>query len=81
MCASGGYAGRLKTLLEPRGWSVYNQSRSGDNTLTITPRFEPGAERDADIEYLTDVDPDYVVIGLSIGNEGIAQCKFDQTQG
>jgi lysophospholipase L1-like esterase len=78
---AGGYAGRLKTLLEPRGWSVFNQSRGGDNTTTITSRFEPGIERDANTEYLADVDPDYVVIGLSLGNEGIAQCQFGQSQG
>ena len=79
--AGGGYAGRLKPLLEPRGWSVFNQSRGGDNTTTIMPRFEPGKERDADTAYLTDVDPDYVVIGLSLGNAGIAQCQFGQVQG
>jgi lysophospholipase L1-like esterase len=78
---AGGYAGRLKTLLEPRGWSVFNQSRGGDNTVTIAPRFEPGIERDAETLYLTDVDPGYVVIGLSLGNEGIAQCQFGRSQG
>ena len=37
----GGYTGRLRQLLEPRGWDVLNVSRGGDNTITITPRFEP----------------------------------------
>ncbi|MDH3432448.1 MAG: SGNH/GDSL hydrolase family protein [Gammaproteobacteria bacterium] len=76
----GGYAGHLEELLESRGWEVFNRSRDGDNTLTITPRFEPGATPEADTEYLTEVDPAYVVIGLSLGNEGIAQCQLGQTR-
>jgi lysophospholipase L1-like esterase len=76
----GGYAGRLEELLDSRGWEVFNQSRGGDNTVTITPRFEPGDTPDGDTEYLTTVDPAYVIIGLSLGNEGIAQCQLGQTR-
>jgi lysophospholipase L1-like esterase len=77
----GGNAGRLEKLLEQRGWEVFNQSRNGDNTTTIAPRFDPGDSPQPDIEYLTAVDPDYVLIGLSLGNEGIAQCQLGQAQG
>ncbi len=77
----GGYAGRLKELLESRGWEVFNQSHPGDNTTTIQSRFEPGDTPDAAARYLTVVDPDYVVIGLSLGNDGIAQCQLGQTKG
>lgn len=79
--AQGGYTGRLAELLEPRGWSVINQSRGGDNTVTITPRFEPGESPDPDTKYLTTVSPAYVVIGLSLGNEGIAQCQWGKSKG
>ncbi|MBN2310573.1 MAG: SGNH/GDSL hydrolase family protein [Candidatus Hydrogenedentes bacterium] len=60
----GGYAGRLGALLAPRGWKVVNVSRGGDNTIKIAPRFE------------TDLLPQragYVIIGLSLANEGIAK--------
>jgi lysophospholipase L1-like esterase len=60
--SGGGYRGRLHTLLKERGWEVLNVSRGGDNTVTIQPRFE---------EQLIPADPDYVIIGLSLGNEGI----------
>ena len=53
----GGYTGRMRTLLEPRGWEVLNQSRGGDNTVTIAPRFEPEGAPDPDRRYLTTVDP------------------------
>ncbi|MBX7255687.1 MAG: hypothetical protein K1Y02_04920 [Candidatus Hydrogenedentes bacterium] len=60
----GGYAGRLGELLKPRGWEVVNVSRGGDNTIKIAPRFE------------TDLLPQhagYVVIALSLSNEGISK--------
>jgi len=78
---SGGYSGRLKRLLEPRGWEVLDRSRPGDNTMTIASRFEPLEPRDSATPYLTDAAPDYVVIGLSLGNEGIAQCQMGQGLG
>jgi lysophospholipase L1-like esterase len=59
----GGYAGLIKEMLEKRGWQVVNVSRGGDNTTKIMPRFE--AE-------LLPQKPKYVILGLSLGNEGIA---------
>jgi lysophospholipase L1-like esterase len=67
-----GYTGRLRELLAPRGWQVFNQSRGGDNTVRIAPRFEPTGQPDPQTRYLTTVNPNYVLIGLSLGNEGIA---------
>ena len=69
-----GYTGRIRRMLEPRGWEVLNQSRGGDNTVTIAPRFEPEGTPDYDTRYLTTVDPGYAVIALSLGNEGIIEC-------
>lgn len=60
---AGGYAGIVGALLEKRGWSVVNLSKGGDNTTKILPRFE--------VQLLPEK-PDYVIIGLSLGNEGIA---------
>lgn len=77
----GGYAGRLEQMLKSRGWEVFNQSRPGDNTISIRSRFAPGDTPDAATKYLATVDPAYVVIGLSLGNEGIAQCRVGQTKG
>jgi lysophospholipase L1-like esterase len=74
----GGYTGRLRELLQPWGWEVLNVSRGGDNTITITPRFEPEGEPDPGTRYLTPVDPGYVVIALSLGNEGIMRCPPGQ---
>lgn len=59
---TGGYAGMIKTMLEQRGWTVVNVSRGGDNTIKILPRFE---------NELLPEKPGYVIIGLSLGNEGI----------
>ena len=72
----GGYTGRLRQLLEPRGWEVLNVSRGGDNTITITPRFEPEGDPNPNTRYLTPVDPGYVVIALSLGNEGIKRLSL-----
>ncbi len=66
-----GYTGRLRELLAPRGWEVLNQSRGGDNTLTMAPRFEPAGEPKPNVRYLLPVNPGYVLLGLSLGNEGI----------
>ena len=63
----GGYTGRMRTLLEPRGWEVLNRSRGGDNTVTIAPRFEPEGAPDPDTRYLTTVDPGYAVPALAAG--------------
>lgn len=66
-----GYAGRLRRILAPRGWEVLNQSRGGDSTLTAAPRFAPVGQPEPNTKYLLPVNPAYVVIGLSLGNEGI----------
>ncbi len=76
----GGYTGRMRTLLEPRGWEVLNRSRGGDNTVTIAPRFEPEGAPDPDTRYLTTVDPGYAVLALSLGNEGIMECAPGATR-
>lgn len=57
-----GYAYRLERLLKPRGYSVVNRSVPGDATADLLARF------DKDLDGL---DPDFIVIGLSLGNEGI----------
>ena len=76
----GGYSGRMRTLLEPRGWEVLNRSRGGDNTITIAPRFEPEGAPDPDTRYLTTVDPGFAVLALSLGNEGIMECAPGETR-
>lgn len=60
----GGYAGRLRDLMKGRGWEVVNVSRGGDNTISIQPRFD--AE-------LISQKAGYVLIGLSLANEGLAK--------
>ena len=47
-----GYTGRLRELLAPRGWEILNQSRGGDNTKTMAPRFAPIGEPDPKVRYL-----------------------------
>ena len=66
-----GYTGRLRDMLAPRGWQVFNQSRGGDNTVTMAPRWAPDGEPRANTKYLMAANPDYVMLGLSLGNEGI----------
>src|SRR5579872_1502124 len=70
-----GYTGRLRELLAPRGWEVLNQSRGGDNTKTMAPRFQPDGAPDPKVRYLLTVNPNYVLLGLSLGNEGIQNGK------
>ena len=66
-----GYTGRLRELLAHRRWEVLNQSRGGDNTKTMAPRFAPDGTPDPKVRYLLPVSPNYVLLGLSLGNEGI----------
>ena len=66
-----GYAGRLRALLAPRGWELFNQSRGGDNTAMLMSRFDPGTAPEPGVRYLLTVRPRFVVIALSLGNEGI----------
>jgi len=70
-----GYTGRLRAMLAPHGWEVLNQSRGGDNTVTMAPRFAPDGEPAPNTRYLLPVHPHYVLLGLSLGNEGIANVK------
>jgi lysophospholipase L1-like esterase len=60
---AGGYAGLIGKLLEKKDWQVVNVSRGGDNTTKILPRFD---------SQLLPEKPKYVILGLSLGNEGIA---------
>ncbi len=73
--ARDGYTGMLRTLMAARGWEVLNQSRGGDNVRSIVPRFTPAGAPDPKVRYLTAVNPSYVVIGLSFGNEGLYEAK------
>lgn len=66
-----GYTGRLRTMLAARGWEVLNQSRGGDNTVRMAPRFAPEGTPKPNTRYLLPVTPRYVLLGLSLGNEGI----------
>jgi lysophospholipase L1-like esterase len=66
-----GYTGLLRTLLGARGWEVLNQSRGGDTTLRMAPRWAPEGTPDPRTRYLLPVNPGYVVIGLSLANEGV----------
>ena len=70
-----GYTGRLRELLAPKGWEVLNLSRGGDNTRTMAPRFAPEGTPQPNTRYLLPVNPGYVVLGLSLGNEGIINAK------
>src|SRR3954452_18384312 len=62
-----GYTGRLRELMASRGWEVLNQSRGGDNTKTMAPRFSPDGTPDPKVRYLTTVNPGYALLGLSLG--------------
>lgn len=58
-----GYAGRLTPALEASGWLVTNASVGGNSTTDALARFDTDA---------IPVDPDIILIGLSMGNEGLA---------
>jgi lysophospholipase L1-like esterase len=70
-----GYTGLLRVLMAQRGWEVLNQSRGGDNTRTLMTRFAPDGAADPKTRYLMAVNPSYVVIGLSFGNENLYESK------
>jgi lysophospholipase L1-like esterase len=72
-----GYTGRLRDMMAPRGWEVVNQSRGGDTTLTMAPRFAPVGAPQPNTKYLLPANPNYVLLGLSLGNEGIAKPEKD----
>jgi hypothetical protein len=57
---------------------VFNQSKPGDTTITMAPRFSPSGEPAAGVRYLTTVDPGYVVIALSLANEGVLEAPTQE---
>ena len=57
-----GYAYRLARLLQPRGWEVINISIPGFDTKGTIERFEGD---------VLPMEPGYVIIGLSMSNEGL----------
>ena len=71
----GGYIGLLAERMETRGWKVVSVSRGGDNTVTIQDRWmktgEPPRRPVAEDRYLLPHHAGYVVVGLSLANEGI----------
>ncbi len=73
--ARDGYTGLLRVLMAQRGWEVLNQSRGGDNTKTLMTRFAPDGAADPKTRYLMSVNPSYVAIGLSFGNENLYESK------
>jgi lysophospholipase L1-like esterase len=70
-----GYAGLLRVVMAQRGWEVVEQSRNGDDTARLAARFAPVGAPDPKVRYLMTVNPSYVVIGLSFGNEGLVEAK------
>lgn len=73
-----GYTGLLRELMASRGWEVLNQSRGGDTTTRLAPRFAPQGTPDPSTRYLLPVNPGYVVIGLSLANEGVFEATTKQ---
>jgi GDSL-like lipase/acylhydrolase family protein len=73
--ARDGYTGLLRVMMAQKGWEVLNQSRGGDNTKTLMTRFAPEGAPDPKTRYLMTVNPSYVVIGLSFGNENLYESK------
>lgn len=71
----GGYIGRYKDLMKKYGWEVINVSRGGDNTTTINDRWGKTEQTPVrpvqNDQYLLPRKPDYVIIGLSLNNEGL----------
>ena len=77
-----GYAGRLRELLtdpvRPRvpggsttAWEFVNVSVPGNNTPLLLDRFDPDITRQYDPPKTAHGEPDYVVIALSMANEGL----------
>ena len=70
-----GYTGLLRAMLAPKGWEVLNQSRGGDTTKLLATRWAPEGTPDSRTRYLLPVSPSYVIIGLSLANEGIFEAR------
>src|SRR4029453_3925146 len=75
-----GYTGLLRAMLTSRGWEALNQSRGGDTTKTMAPRFAPERAPLPNVRYLLPVNPGYVVIGLSLANEGILEAETKEAK-
>lgn len=73
----GGYIGRLTVLVKKYGFELINVSRGGDNTIKIQERWEKTdiapKKKVEDNQYLLPVNPKFVIIGLSLANEGLAK--------
>src|SRR5215813_7384006 len=63
-----GYTGLLRAMLAPRGWEVLNQSRGGDTTKTMAPRFAPEGAPLPHVRYLLPVHPRLRVTGLAVAS-------------
>jgi len=59
-----GYAGRFGQRMDTCKWNYVNVSRGGVNTIRTTPMLK---------DSLYPKNPDYVVLGLSLSNEGIGK--------
>ena len=70
-----GYIGLLRTFMAQKGWEVLNQSRGGDTTKTMATRWAPDGTGDPKTRYLRPVDPGYVILALSLSNEGVWEAK------
>ena len=70
-----GSTGMLRALLAPQGWEVLNESRGGDTTKLLATRWAPKGTPDPRTRYLLPVNPGYVVISLSLANEGIFEAE------
>jgi hypothetical protein len=78
-----GYAGRLRLLLtapldrtDPRdsttGWTFENVSIAGNSTSDLLARFDPDVTRQYAAPKVAGNEPEYVLLALSLGNEGLA---------
>jgi lysophospholipase L1-like esterase len=78
-----GYAGRLRLLLTvpanpalPGGsttaWTFENVSIAGNDTADLRGRFDPDVTRQYLAPKTPGAEPEYVLIALSMGNEGLA---------
>lgn len=85
-----GYAGRLRLLLtnpsvpsnpndSTTGWVVDNVSIGGNDTPKLLARFHPDITRQYSSPKIPGTAPDYVFIGLSMGNEGLVYGDPEQT--
>lgn len=65
-----GYASTLEQRLSPENWKFYNHSVGGNNTISLLNRFDEPTDPALEVGY--------VIIGLSLANEGITGGNPDQ---